>query len=1094
MEKRKNKSSIIRIIISNFNSVEMKEFKVLYTKQGGVDTFLTTTKFDDNGRLIFTSVKEKARNKKFYDIEVVILENGNKIEIKKYDKIRNQLIRYYEVEGTYKNTNNHGKKIILKVTDLYYDNIPNPRGIRSKTSETERLLLSKDLVRKYSKIALCSEDEIDSKKLYKIKKFFNYRSNMLIYFNFINDFLTKGTEKKELWEIDTNSNENMDIILENIKNYLSIGIENYNNYVKNINKKISRENEEALQLRELSEDELREDILKIIKIFSSFRHKLMHYNYEFFEKLFDNEKVDLFQEDLRELLNLNLFKIIDLLKVERVRNKTNYITKDSKIILLGKIRSAKTTYEFYNDLCSRKNGFNNFINGFFVKDGIEDSDFKEVIRNSFNEDYKRLEKKKLKDENKSGKKKNNPGDYNKFLEKIYNFQNEYKDIFYWDINDSPKYKELYNERKELIEKYNKQINGIRDKKYITELNKKLLSKKEKMEKITKDNSLIRLRYKLQIAYGFLMEEFKGDIEKFKTKFDTSRLEEIQGYYKKRNDYLNYQVDDKVKLNMNSLKNLFDETYINQPDKINEKNYSMKFYILNYILLPTEIRGDFLGFIKKYYYDIKNVDFVDENLKEKELEKCLEKETFFHDIRLFEKNIKHYQLINYELEDFYNLRDKLGEYLESLKITNWRSQNYRNSSDRNIFGKNIILPIFKFYENIFKLLNDIELHSIFHLMEKNSWNTVEEAILTVNKGAENPLRINFSKLLNSIASSNRKPKVAIDFQIRNDIAHMSYYNTLENILFETDIDFYSHLSEKAIKELSDKKIKQVEKKKVETINERVDTIINGSEVRKILNMNLGFNFINDYYMRKEKFIFNQRGLEKEDILNPQQKEQKEMEKEILSFYKVNRDNQISLNKLYSYGKDLLEGNYKSNKELWNILQNKKIIMNKGETNTLSYYHKNPSEEQLDKIKKFIYREGSHLLGVYKKIMIRKIKESLIKKFTKNENKYLRVILTDTSSLEKNKNKEYTVILKREDISEKFIILDEKNLNNKEGLKRKDITKEIEIITDDNEKFYLNNKENFEEKRLIVDFSKKFNEENNNKIFVPGKYIYKIKEKI
>lgn len=94
----------------------------------------------------------------------------------------------------------------------------------------------------------------------------------------------------------------------------------------------------------------------------------------------------------------------------------------------------------------------------------------------------------------------------------------------------------------------------------------------------------------------------------------------------------------------------------------------------------------------------------------------------------------------------------------------------------------------------------------------------------------------------------------------------------------------------------------------------------------------------------------------------------------------------------------------------------------------------------------------------------------------------------------KNKEYTVILKREDISEKFIILDEKNLNDKEGFKRKNIIKEIEIVTEDNEKFYLNNKGNSQDKRLIVDFMKKFIGKEDNKIFVPGKYFYKIKEKI
>ncbi|MCJ8342743.1 MAG: type VI-C CRISPR-associated RNA-guided ribonuclease Cas13c [Cetobacterium sp.] len=1082
MKKIKNKSSIIRVIISNFDSKEMKEFKILYTKQGGVDTFLTSTEFGSDGKLIFKSIKNKVRDKNLYKVTAKILESGNKVHIDKYDIRKGQLIRTYEVEGTYENTNNNGKKIILKVEDKNQKNVHDPRGIRRIESKTERLLLSEDIREKYSKIALCPIEEIDSKKLYKIKKFFNYRSNMLIYFNFINDFLTKETGEKELWEIKDTC-ENVEIIFENIKKYLSIGIENYNNYVNNLNKKLS-EDEKELEIKQLTDDELREDIKKILKLFGDFRHKLMHYDYKFFERLFDNEKINVYEESLKEILNLNIFKIISLLKTQRRENKTNYITKEDKLSVLGKCKKAKTLYEIYWGICDRKNGFNKFINGFFTKDGVEDQDFKEIIGKDFEQKYLKMEEKeKYKKENFRDK-KNNPGDYQKLMKKIYEFKENYKDIFYWDINDCPEYKKLYSRRKELIEKYNKQINGIKDKKYITDLNKQLLKLKVDMEKITKANSLIRLGYKLQVAYGFLMKEYKLDINKFKNNFKPSEIKDIENYYKKREEYLSADISqEKIEFNLKNLEKSLNKAYKDSFEEINEKNLSMKFYMLVYILLPTEIRGDFLGFIKKYYYDIKNVDFIDENIGKEELESLLEKETFFHDIRLFEKNIKHYQLINYELIEFYDLKEQIGEYLESLGIQNWKSQTYRNSSDRNIFGKNIILPIFKFYENIFKLLNDIELHSIFYLINKKSWGSIEEAIININN--------NFMKGIKEIASSKRIPKVATEFQIRNDIAHMTYYNTLENILFETDLDFYSHLTGEQIKKLGEKRIMQIEDKKIESINERIDSIINNSEVSKILNVDLGFNFINDYYMRKEKFIFNQRGLEKEYILSPNQEEAKRKEKEILDFYKLDISKVSDLNKLYNYAKDLLEGEYKSNKELWRLIKNKEIIINKQEKMPLSFYT-NPTEEQMDKINKFIYREGSQLLGLYKKSMGRKIKESLIKKFTKNEYKYIKVIITDKKSSEKNKNKEYTVILKRKDISEKFIILDEKNLNDKEGFKRKNIIKEIEIVTEDNEKFYLNNKADSQDKRLIVDFMKKFTEEEDDKIFVPGKYFYKIKE--
>lgn len=1092
-KKIKNKSSIIRIIISNFDSEKMKEFKVLYTKQGGVDTFLTTTKFDEKNRLTFTSIKEKARNKNLYKIEIEKLEPGNKIFIQKYDIVKNQLIRAYEVEGTYEITNNNGKKIMLCVTDENRENVHDFRDIRRKKSQTERLLLSEDIKEKYSKIALCPIEEIDSKKLYKIKKFFNYRSKMLIYFNFINDFLIKETGKTELWKIDINSNEKIEIILENIKKYLSIGIENYNNYVKNINKKLS-EDEQELEITQLTDDELKQDIKNILKLFSDFRHKLMHYNYKFFERLFDNEKINIYEESLNEILNLNIFKIISLLKTQKSENKTNYITKENKLSVLGKCKKAKTLYEIYWGICNRKNGFNKFINGFFTKDGIEDQDFKELIRKEFEQKYQKLKENEENEENNKNKniktKKNNPGDYKKLLEKIYKFKENFGDIFYWDINDCPKYKKLYNNRKELIEKYNKQINGIKDKKYITDLNKQLLRLKTEMEKITKDNSLIRLGYKLQVAYGFLMKQFDLNIKNFKKSFDSSEINKIKSYYEKREIYLNACVStENTKFDLKNLQTSLKKIYRDEPEQINEKNLSIKFYMLIYILLPNEIRGDFLGFIKKYYYDIKNVDFIDENMEQEKFEKLLEKETFFHDIRLFEKNIKHYQLINYELVEFYNLKEKMGEYLESLGIINWKSQTFRNLSDRNIFGKNIILPIFKFYENIFKLLNDIEIYALFGYMEKVNECSLENGIeklkdvIKVDNYTYTEL-LNFYQYLSEEIKKNNYINQT-DFNIRNGIAHLNFNTILTNFILEIKEENKKNKGEKN---------NYINKQISKSLSEKIDYLINGKLVNKIINdekINLGFNFINDYYMRKEKFIFNQRGLEKNYILTPKQEDEKKIEKEMLAFYKLDISNSNDLNKLYNYAKNLLEQKYKSNKELWQLIQNKEIIISKDEKMPLSFYS-NPTEEQTDKINKFTYREGSKLLGIYKKYMVRKIKKSLVKMFTKNEYKYIKVTLIDKNSSEKNRTKNYTVILKREDISEKFIILDDKNLNSKESLKTKDITKEIEIITDDNEKFYLNNKNNSENKKLIVDFMKTFTAKEINKTFVPGKYFYKIKD--
>ena len=50
-----------------------------------------------------------------------------------------------------------------------------------------------------------------------------------------------------------------------------------------------------------------------------------------------------------------------------------------------------------------------------------------------------------------------------------------------------------------------------------------------MEKITKRNSIVRLKYKLQIAYAFIMKEYQGDISRFKSDFDISKIEQIKKY-------------------------------------------------------------------------------------------------------------------------------------------------------------------------------------------------------------------------------------------------------------------------------------------------------------------------------------------------------------------------------------------------------------------------------------------------------------------------------------------------------------------------------------------------------------------------------------
>ena len=55
---KQNRSSIIRIILSNYDMVGIKELKVLYQKQGGVDTFNLESYIDlTSGKVIIKSFK-----------------------------------------------------------------------------------------------------------------------------------------------------------------------------------------------------------------------------------------------------------------------------------------------------------------------------------------------------------------------------------------------------------------------------------------------------------------------------------------------------------------------------------------------------------------------------------------------------------------------------------------------------------------------------------------------------------------------------------------------------------------------------------------------------------------------------------------------------------------------------------------------------------------------------------------------------------------------------------------------------------------------------------------------------------------------------
>lgn len=246
---KQNRSSIIRIILSNYDMVGIKELKVLYQKQGGVDTFNLESYIDLTSRKVIIKsfkAKEKERNRYSfsYDTKRNSPSNKNTFIITKFDKILNKEIRKYKVTLSLKEKTTN--VIFAEVEDKMEEQKKDVSGertkLRNRTSQTERKLLSKEVCKNYSEIARVSVDEIDSLKIYKIKRFLNYRSNLLIYFALINDFLCVPLKEEgitEVWKLSKNDTPLLDKRLEKITAYVySTLSKEVENRVNQLEKKI----------------------------------------------------------------------------------------------------------------------------------------------------------------------------------------------------------------------------------------------------------------------------------------------------------------------------------------------------------------------------------------------------------------------------------------------------------------------------------------------------------------------------------------------------------------------------------------------------------------------------------------------------------------------------------------------------------------------------------------------------------------------------------------------------------------------------------------------------------------------------------------
>lgn len=1074
-EIKPNRSSIIRVIISNYDNKGIKEVKVRYNKQAQLDTFIIESQIEE-GAFILKNIKWKAKEK--YRYEMLIKElNNTSVEIIKKDKfLNNEIVRGYRLN--FKISPKNKDIVVVEIEDLLSLK-PVQQGervnVRRITSQTERKLLNIETQISYSKIASCFPEDIDSIKIYKIKRYLNYRSNMLLFFSLINDFLCeglydeKGNKINELWRI-TNKvdkdiiDERVNKIAKNLDNTLSIELKNYNNRIKksiekkknsitdcknkivscerkiekldeekdrkkisqfkrdiaNCNEKI-KEYEESIVLKEkeklfnLGFEKIKDDVYKVLEIYTELRHKLSHYNYIYFENLFENREEDL---KLAELLNLNIFNYLTLSKKLRIENKTNYLEEDTKFSILGVSGSAKKYYSLYNTLCEQKNGFNNFINSFFVKDGVENSEFKEKVEAKLKEDIEYLESFEIKNNlNKRIPKKN------KELELLKSQYNELGTVYFWDIHSSLNYKELYNKRKGTIENYNQILKGNRNKTTLRNYGRELFSKKNEMEKITKRNSIVRLKYKLQIAYAFIMKEFKGDISRFKSDFDISKIEQIKEYQSRGEEYLNYCDQNNFKIKdfqkmIGEIESSSEITWLS--NKV--ENNLFKFYVLTYILLPIEFKGDFLGFVKKHYYDIKNVEYLDENLNEltnEELDK-IKNDSFFNKIRLFEKNSKKYNIFSKSIL----IQERVKDYFKRLDIPAEHYEYTGSSGEtKNIFNKNIVIPIFKYYEIVVKLYNDIEIAMLLYLSNiKNI--SIEKVINRIIEKQSNLKEehkefytltelFGFFKLVNEKAEEfdsnipipknylNSKP-----ISLRNNIFHYNYEGFIGQLL---DIN-----SEGASSFSVNIEIRKLLK--------FIDPYL-----KKLKILHLDYNFINDYYMKKEQFMFGQLKQVDFTITNNEEKERVIKNKRLLEIckLKLEKDNIEVINKIYEKSVLLKEIGETLKIETFNELNSLKE--NRVNLNKIKYIEdlckkqkKNEQKINVNKVKEEIIKCSSDVLGLYKQQIITLLKNKIIRKLKYKEEKLLTIITYEVETKAKNI---YTILIERKNSSNNFYFLND-----------------------------------------------------------------------
>ncbi|MBS7527327.1 type VI-C CRISPR-associated RNA-guided ribonuclease Cas13c [Fusibacter paucivorans] len=965
---KQNKNSIVRIVISNFDHEMIKEIKVLYEKQGGVDTLridamkLLAIDTADSGMIQFQEVVGITPNRiedrvmRYQPPEITYDFDGDTPYLtvtKVISESNDRANRKYKIMGTWRRTNNGEIEVTVTVEDKKkHQRAQSMRNNRKASSLSSRVLLNEAFQNNISIILRRSEydtfnrTQIDSRMVYKVKRFMTYRSQLSYYLNMINAMIMtmvndkrldaigienddapelrrlyqsgKTRELDEIWEIvdsehkannkaNKKANKAKDLTSEDIEilykgltkafnNRIEPFIEHQHQHIENLKsaadnvydnevKKIKKsdrddaQKEVAIKSCEIERDKKlaalpvyidkdgfnisEDDVRKIIAVFSSIRHGVMHYEYHLFDDLITGNTIALMQHKTFDInnLELDLFDVLDASYDIKISHDTTYLTSNDKEMFFGANQSLIEMNRTYRQVCDHKNGFNAFINGYFVQDGVENIEVKQIIKDDFEYQIRKAENyiKYLKNN-----KKNTKSAEHKLKVLREWLETSDGEVYFQDIHLSKKYKALYNAHKERVAELQQVMHQPMRKLEIAELNNAINQQKEKMEKMTKANAKWRLYYKLRVAFGYLEEAYNLNYERFKDEFNTDTPSFIgrqrtraseNAYSKEVNAYLDTSLYKRPKnVPYQSSENNRLQRFINFCDTVPRLKQSifdesplLKIYVLFLLFLPKEVRGDFLGFVKHHYYELKNVDFMSTAYDPEN-----PKDQFFHKMRLIEKHLRHYNLFDFKLEDYWQFsyhNDEL-EKLQAYVLKEIIDDRAISNEIINTFNLNgmIIRPFLKVYDNIYQLCNMIELKALLKIANqdvdgKGPLKTIGDAMKVVGKG-----HLNFNELMKTVVEMEGER----EYITKEYDENKNNKNKKKNEIYNSAIKMRNKISHFDTVFLFSKFL-GFEKTEADSIQKHVKNLMLLYEVLSLKQENLDDFIINDYLMQYDQVL-------------------------------------------------------------------------------------------------------------------------------------------------------------------------------------------------------------------------------------------------